>query len=216
MIQDQYIGKQRFQLASEAKRRRYHQSPSNAKVIDWAISEIKRYIDQGPVLDLACGNGRHTKDLVSGSLMVCAGDISFAMLKAAREHLGDDKAIRALRLDAENLPYPDGAFEVTFSARFFHHLPEPVRARILGEIFRVRKNAALVTMKKRGSFEHIRTIAKYILKGKPFQYQRFFCTVGEFDRVAHSHGWMVKKAVSPFPILSANCAVLFEPINRSY
>lgn len=211
---DGYIGKERFQREVEAKRRRYHQSPTNSAVTNWGLSEIKKIIQKGPVLDLACGNGRHTQDLKVGDYLLCAGDISFPMLEEAKNHLRDVQQLSFLRLDAENLPYPDHSLEATFSARFFHHLPKEVRAKVLSEIFRVTQKAAVVTIKKRFSFEHIRTATKYLLKGKPFQYQRHFVAVKEFEDVARSHGWRVKQAYSPWGFFSANCSVLFEPIQK--
>ncbi len=213
-LEELYIGKKRFQHKAEANRRRYHQSSSSSRVTAWAISEIRPYIGEGPVLDLACGNGRHAKDLIKGTQVLVAADISLPMLKQVKTHLRDVQKVRPIRLEAEHLPYSSDSFDVTFSARFFHHLPRNVRSRVLGEIFRVSRNGALITMKKRFSFEHFRTAFRYLLRGKPFQYQRYFVSIREFDKVAREHGWRVKSAYSPYAIISGNCAVLFEPISE--
>jgi len=209
-----YIGKTRFQRVVEAKRRRLEQSASNSVVTEWAISEVRKRVQNGPVLDLACGNGRHSGDLARGVGFLCAGDISLPMLREVRRNTKDFFNIHALRFDAESLPYADNTFDVTFSARFFHHLPQPVRRRVLEEIFRVSRNAASITLKKRFSFEHFRTAVKYFFMGKPFQYQRYFTSVIELDRIARTQGWRVVSSRTPIPFFSANCAVLFEPIPR--
>lgn len=89
-------------------------------------------------LEVGCGTGfwilnlwqsgfveeLHGTDISEGMLEVCSGN--------ARK-LGCDIDLR--RADAEDLPYPDGSFDLVTGHAFLHHLPQPAMA--LAEMYRV-------------------------------------------------------------------------------
>ena len=95
----------------------------------------------GFVLDLPCGYGRFSSLLHSQRLPVVNSDISFHMVKRARERV--QSPVQGLRMgvvvDAKRgLPFKSSIFPCVFSLRFFHHLHEKDdRVNILQEFFRV-------------------------------------------------------------------------------
>jgi ubiquinone/menaquinone biosynthesis C-methylase UbiE len=95
------------------------------------------------VLDVGCGTGSLAilAGIAVGTTGEAAGiDIAAGMISAARR-----KAKRAgLNIDfrvasVDNLPYPDGSFDVVTSTMMFHHLSVEIKARGLREIHRVLK-----------------------------------------------------------------------------
>ena len=79
------------------------------------------------LLETACGTGRvtaHLRKALPGASLV-ATDILPSMLDVAREKLQTDTGIRWKQADAQQLPFPDGAFDAVvcqFGAMFFSDL----------------------------------------------------------------------------------------------
>ena len=94
------------------------------------------------VTDVACGTGLVTfraAALAGAGGFVEANDISEGMVQAAREEAARRGAtnVRFARMDAENLEYGDGLFNVALCSLGLMYFPEPVEA--LWEMLRVLK-----------------------------------------------------------------------------
>jgi SAM-dependent methyltransferase len=91
------------------------------------------------VLDLPCGYGRFSRLLLDKGFSLVSSDLSFHMVKRAREKSGESRLHSAVAADAkQGLPFKNGAFSVLLCARFFHHLHEKrEREYILSEFSRV-------------------------------------------------------------------------------
>jgi len=89
-------------------------------------------------LDVATGGGHTALALARRGLWVVAGDLTAPMLRAAREHIAA-QAVRGTvhyaQLDAEALPFPEGAFDVATCRVAPHHFPHV--ARFVRELARV-------------------------------------------------------------------------------
>jgi len=95
------------------------------------------------VLDVGCGTG--SLAILSGiavgengetaGIDIAADMIATARGKAKRAGLAVDFRVSSI----ENLPYPDGSFDVVTSTMMFHHLPAQIKERGLREIHRVLK-----------------------------------------------------------------------------
>lgn len=83
-----------------------------------------RYVQDKVVLDVACGVGYGSYYLGRSARKVYAGDISAEALSSARGHFAAN--IGYVRLDAQRLPFLDGAFEVICSFETIEHLPDHV------------------------------------------------------------------------------------------
>ena len=105
------------------------------------LTLVERY--GGPVLDVGCGTGSLAialKAKVGASGEVRGIDASPEMIEVARR-----KAARA-GVDAgfevaliEEMPFPDGRFDLVVSSFMLHHLPEDVKRKGFAEIRRVLK-----------------------------------------------------------------------------
>jgi SAM-dependent methyltransferase len=206
-----YFAKARFQVDSEASRRRWIEGEKGQRITQWAMEHVRRLAGTEPILDLACGNGRHMPGLLEITPHTFAGDLSFPMLQQARMIPGIEKPFsRLIRFDSENLPFENESFGVIYCARFFHHLPtREIRERILAEMFRTARCGIVMTFKVRWSWEHITGRISTLLLRK--RHVRYYVSVLEVLAVAHSHGWRMTDKMASGPFLSSTRAVVLEP-----
>lgn len=75
------------------------------------------------VLDLPCGYGRFSSMLLDKGFSLVGSDLSFHMVKRAREKGGSSGKFLGVVADAkQGLPFKRRVFDSLFSMRFFHHL----------------------------------------------------------------------------------------------
>jgi SAM-dependent methyltransferase len=112
-----------------------------------AVSKLLLRIQQnGPALDLACGTGRLTGQLLAEDRIVAGTDISREMLQITRERLGDGKNLLGLiQADAEYMPFEDDAFQCITSSRFMAHIPRAIRMNILKELRRISRRWLIIS-----------------------------------------------------------------------
>jgi SAM-dependent methyltransferase len=91
------------------------------------------------VLDVACGPGYLAAAAAQRGATACGLDFSAEMVGIARSRYPD---IVVTEGDAEDLPYPDGAFDAVVSSFGIHHVPRPELA--LAECKRVLKPGARI------------------------------------------------------------------------
>lgn len=102
----------------------------------------------GKILEVACGTGQNLS-LFAPNSKITAVDLSPIMLKIARENaikhgLNVDFAV----MDAENLEFPDGSFEMVVSTLSSCTFPNPVQA--LQEMKRVCRPDGLILLLEHG------------------------------------------------------------------
>lgn len=85
---------------------------------------------QGLVLELGCGSGLLTKELVAAGHNVLATDASAAMLEIAREVVGDAADVRQLTLPDDRLPEADAIVAVGHPMNYLADLDAFNRALI--------------------------------------------------------------------------------------
>jgi SAM-dependent methyltransferase len=97
--------------------------------------------EQGRVLDVGCGPGALTAELVRrlAPAAVTAVDPSEPFVAAARERHPD---VRVERASAEDLPFPDGAFDASLAQLVVHFMTDPVAG--LREMARVTRADGVV------------------------------------------------------------------------
>jgi ubiquinone/menaquinone biosynthesis C-methylase UbiE len=95
------------------------------------------------VLDVGCGTGTLTilaKIAVGESGEVAGIDIAANMISTAQDKASKTGLDIDLRIaSVDELPYPDGHFDLVTSSLMFHHLPVDIKAKGLREIHRVLK-----------------------------------------------------------------------------
>lgn len=82
------------------------------------------------VLEVGCGRGELAERLVHAGLEVVAGDQSERMVELTRA-----RGVDACVADVQDLPFPDGAFDVAVANFMLYHVPDVDRA--LAELRRV-------------------------------------------------------------------------------
>ena len=103
------------------------------------------------VLDLGCGNGRHTLEAARYPVRVVGVEVSLDDLNAARfmyadlVRKGEAKGhVDFILGDAQNLPFKDGAFDKALCTEVFEHIPDDRRG--IAEFLRVTKTGAPVAV----------------------------------------------------------------------
>jgi SAM-dependent methyltransferase len=100
------------------------------------------------VLDLPCGTGRFTSRILGHGWKLINGDISGPMMARAREYATNQPGyVGSARMNAERLPFADGALDLVISIRFLMHVPKDVRIRIFREYARVTKRWVVVDVR---------------------------------------------------------------------
>jgi SAM-dependent methyltransferase len=97
------------------------------------------------ILDVGCGNGLYLGALRGRGHrgLVCGADLSVGMLHSARPLAGSDPLLVA---DAQALPFPNHAFDVTLAMHMLYHVPDRALAiRELRRVLRLDGVALVVT-----------------------------------------------------------------------
>jgi SAM-dependent methyltransferase len=96
----------------------------------------------GPVLDLACGMGRHMQELQSLGYTAIGCDLSFTMLASGIAEYG---AMTMARADMRALPFCDGTFAalVNFFTSFGYFSTEDENLQVVREMSRVLDRQAV-------------------------------------------------------------------------
>ncbi|MEZ4590995.1 MAG: class I SAM-dependent methyltransferase [Chloroflexota bacterium] len=79
------------------------------------------------VLDMGCGEGKHTIDLARRNLVVISVDLSHTQLLLARQMMAEqlpDAQIFFVQANAEELPFAQNSFRILFGKAIIHHLDE--------------------------------------------------------------------------------------------
>ena len=95
----------------------------------------------GPILDLACGKGRHVREFLAVGYDVVGCDLSWTLLRHGGAEFGPMPLVRA---DMRKLPFPDDAFEglVNFFTSFGYFEDEEENLRTVREMARVLRPEA--------------------------------------------------------------------------
>ncbi|GII95152.1 class I SAM-dependent methyltransferase [Sinosporangium siamense] len=109
-------------------------SPYNAYVDRPAMLDLAGDVTGAKILDVGCGAGHYTAELLDRGAEVVGVDGSAALIRHARARTGGRADLRLHDLE-EPLDLPDGAFDGALCALVLHHITR--RAQLLGELRRV-------------------------------------------------------------------------------
>jgi ubiquinone/menaquinone biosynthesis C-methylase UbiE len=117
------------------------------RAIRKVLATARKHVPFPAVLDVPCGTGRITELLLDQGLNVLGGDISPAMVEAARRKLvGYGSRVEFSHLDLEALDLPDGSFDLITCIRLFNHIGAAEQERILAELARVTRRYVVLNI----------------------------------------------------------------------
>ena len=109
---------------SEAVQSRYALEHKHYSLLKW-IKELKKY-GKKRVLDVGCGSGVVTLELVRSGFSTVSVDASKAMLNHLEKNLPENKRTdcRCVLADCKSLPFPDGFFDGILCFGLLHHVDD--------------------------------------------------------------------------------------------
>ena len=107
--------------------------------MEWIAGRLASYRPRS-ILEVGCGYGKLLRELRRRLDVPMVGlDFSPTQLEQARHYLGHDDGIELLLGRGEQLPFPDGSFDMVVTSAVILHNPPPVAERIRREILRVAR-----------------------------------------------------------------------------
>src|SRR5688500_6181109 len=96
---------------------------------------------KGNVLDMPCGTGRITQQLLEHGFHVTGADISDQMMAVAKAKLSHyPKLVGFAKADAKNLDFPNETFDAAVSMRFLGNIPHAFQRQAIKELARVSRD----------------------------------------------------------------------------
>ena len=124
-----------------------------------AIAALLSEVD-GRILDIPCGTGVYSADLIPHKQSVISADLSFPMLQIAAQHADVPSPVQC---DVQNLPFADETFDGAITLRLFSHCSQPQIIAMLRELERVgRRNSRLVFDSFRWSPRHLPIVRRFL------------------------------------------------------
>jgi 2-polyprenyl-3-methyl-5-hydroxy-6-metoxy-1,4-benzoquinol methylase len=167
--------------------------------VDEVRAALERFRPAGRVLELACGTGWWTEQLVRFADTVTAVDASDEVLELNRQRMGDPK-VRYERADIFAWE-PDGRYDVVFFSFWLSHVPperfaafwEMLRGALApgGRVFLVdslRTELSTATDHRLGNEEDI-VMERKLNDGRSFQIYKIFYSPAELAAKLDAIGW---------------------------
>jgi ubiquinone/menaquinone biosynthesis C-methylase UbiE len=117
------------------------------------------------VLEVGCGLGTDTVRFARAGARITAVDITPTAVSLTAQRLADEGLDGAVQqADAEQLPFPDGAFELVYSWGVLHHTPDTAAAvREVARVLRPGGEARVMLYNRRSLF----ALGVWLLRGAP-------------------------------------------------
>ena len=104
------------------------------------LKDYKEYFfNKGKCLDLGCGIGQYSKELINYGYEVSSADISDIALEKVKEFNSN-----VIKIDMkENLPFSDNTFDLVFANLSIHYFSNENTKKLMNEIKRILKHDGL-------------------------------------------------------------------------
>ncbi len=178
------------------------------KILKKILDEIGS--DEANILDLPSGYGRFSDLLLKRGFHLVSGDISFHMVKRAKERNESDSPHSGVVADAKaGLPFKKGTFDIILSMRFFHHVPRPEERELIFHEFSVISAKWVILSYYQKTLVHLlqRKLRRRIRKSKR---RISMLSKREFHKQASRAGLRVIKIYPLFKIIHAHQIALLK------
>ena len=161
------------------------------------------------VLDIGCGAGQLTRELVERGAVVTGIDVSPAMVEIARNRLGG-LATFTIGALSEPLPFESGSFDVVVASLVMHYIEE--WTPVLKEILRVlTPDGSLALSTHHPTMDwRVHSRADYFAKkqstetwvkgGRPFEVTTWRRPLSEISREIREAGFAIDVLAEPMPV----------------
>lgn len=169
-------------------------------------------LTQGPhqrVLDMPCGAGRLTRELLSYGKEFYGVDYSAEQLKICKAQYPEEN-LQVVQGSCFELPFEDDFFDLAFSVRLSHHIGDAdQRVRYLEELFRVSKRYVIATFFDELSFKNrLREFRRKFLGSR--KRGKFTMSMEQLAKIAAASNWHMKAAIPISWLASGHKYVVFE------
>lgn len=151
----------------------------------------KQNLQPESILDFGSGIGNSTPYFRSyfPSAKLAGADVSQRSLDVAQERFPGEAT--GLRIEENRIPAPDGAFDITFSACVFHHIPHEEHVHWLRELRRVTRTGGMLVL-----FEHnpLNPLTVRAVNNCPFDANARLIRANQLLRRYRASGWTTPQA----------------------
>jgi ubiquinone/menaquinone biosynthesis C-methylase UbiE/uncharacterized protein YbaR (Trm112 family) len=98
------------------------------------------------ILDVGCGTGRGVAEFASDADLAVGCDSSLDMLSLAEKKVSDHGNCAFVAAYAQQLPFPDSAFDLVFSLNFLHLFSLDTQRKMIAEMLRVVRSGGAVIL----------------------------------------------------------------------
>lgn len=146
------------------------------------------------ILDIGCGSGVYTKELIKKGSKVTAIDIAETYLSQTKKLVGRTKRLQLVAADATKLPFKRNTFDKVLFTEVIEHIPQYEKS--LREIHRVIKPNGTVTISTPSRFSPLNIAYEIKRKINRYSYNEHIheFTPGEFLRLIQKY-FVVEKFV---------------------
>ncbi|NQT81254.1 MAG: methyltransferase domain-containing protein [Candidatus Aminicenantes bacterium] len=164
------------------------------------------------VLDIPCGYGRFSKLLLDKDIFLVGSDLSFFMVKRAKEMSFTPNGSLGVVADAKlGLPFKKDVFDIILCMRFFHHVhEEEERESILKEFSWVTAEWVILSYYQMNSLHFIQRILRRTVKKSRTRIKMI--SRRELFQVVKASGFRVVKIFPLFRGLHAHHIALLEKV----
>ena len=148
------------------------------------VKKFSEKINEGPLLDLATGNGRNLVPFLEKKIE-CAGiDFSKSMIKEAKKFLKKKKMKATFVIaDVTKLPFKNKAFKTILAVAIIHHLEtRKKRLEALMDIMRVSNNSKVIFSVWKDTTAASDEYKIWRYHGKEYERYYHFYRTEEFDK----------------------------------
>jgi len=98
------------------------------------------------ILDLACGDGRHTAKLSDGTRLVVGVDLSNNNIVKASTKLSGRENVEFIRSSMFDLPFPHECFNGVWFSQAFEYIPPDFRQTFMAQLWSLLKPGGIIYM----------------------------------------------------------------------